>query len=389
MNNSAKKIYFDNAATSWPKPDCVQKAVTHYLKNVGANPGRSGYSASVEAGRIVYSARENIARLFNNNDPLRVIFTSGVTEALNLALNGLLNPGDHVITSSIEHNSMMRPLRYLEENGVELTIIQCDSQGKLESSDLNKAVRSNTKMIALNHASNVNGTILPIAEAGKICREYNLILLVDTAQTAGSYPIDMQKDCIDLLAFTGHKSLYGLPGTGGLVIGEGINVDKFIPLKRGGTGSFSEKEEQPNFLPDKFESGTLNFVGLAALNAGLDWILETGVYNIHSHEKELTGYLLSGLKSIKGIQIYGPEDVNFQTSTVSFNINNLSPSDVGQILDEQNGILCRVGLHCAPAAHKTIGTFPDGTVRFGLGYFNSIEEIDFAVNAIKEIVGMV
>jgi cysteine desulfurase family protein len=283
----------------------------------------------------------------------------------------------------------MRPLRYLEENGVELTIIQCDSQGKLESSDLNKAVRSNTKMIALNHASNVSGTILPIAEAGKICREKDLFLLVDTAQTAGSYPIDMQKDCIDLLAFTGHKSLYGLPGTGGLVIGERINVDKFIPLKRGGTGSFSEKEEQPNFLPDKFESGTLNFVGLAALNAGLDWILETGVYNIHSHEKELTGYLLSGLKSIKGIQIYGPEDVNFQTSTVSFNINNLSPSDVGQILDEQNGILCRVGLHCASAAHKTIGTFPDGTVRFGLGYFNSIEEIDFAVNAIKEIVSMV
>ena len=252
MNNSAKKIYFDNAATSWPKPDCVQKAVNHYLENIGANPGRSGHSASVAAGRIVYSARENIARLFNNNDPLRVIFTSGVTEALNLALNGLLNPGDHVITSSIEHNSMMRPLRYLEENGVELTIIQCDSQGKLESSDLNKAVRSNTKMIALNHASNVSGTILPIAEAGKICREKDLFLLVDTAQTAGSYPIDMQKDCIDLLAFTGHKSLYGLPGTGGLVIGERINVDKFIPLKRGGTGSFSEKEEQPNFLPDKF-----------------------------------------------------------------------------------------------------------------------------------------
>lgn len=386
MNNPVKKIYFDNAATSWPKPICVQEAVNFYLENIGANPGRSGHNASVEAGRILYSTRENIARLFNCNDPLRVVFTSGVTESLNLALNGLLKPDDHVITSSMEHNSMMRPLRTLEKNGIELTVIQCDSRGCLDPFDLDGAIKSNTKIIALNHASNVNGTILPIAEAGKICRNHNLLFLVDTAQTAGSYPIDIEKDNIDLLTFTGHKSLYGLPGTGGLVIGDRVEIDNFLPLKRGGTGSFSEKEEQPKFLPDKYESGTLNFVGLSALNASVKWILETGVDNIRSHEKKLTGHLLSGLQSNNGIKVYGPEDVNLQTSTVSFNVKNLSPSNVGQTLDEQYGVLCRIGLHCAPAAHRTIESFPDGTVRFGLGYFNTIEEIDIAVNAIKEIV---
>ncbi|MEJ2542612.1 MAG: aminotransferase class V-fold PLP-dependent enzyme [Calditrichaceae bacterium] len=386
LNTPHKKIYFDNAATSWPKPDCVQKALKHYLKNVGANPGRSGHSASVEAGRILYSSRENLAKLFNCDDPLRIIFTSGITESLNLALSGLLEPGDHVITSSMEHNSMMRPLRFLEEKGIELSVIRCNLQGRLESSDLKKAIRSNTKMIALNHASNVTGTILPIDEAGKICREQNLLLLVDTAQTAGAYPIEMDKNNIDLLAFTGHKSLYGLPGTGGLVIGNRVDIDRFIPLKRGGTGSFSENEQQPDFLPDKFESGTLNFIGLAALNASVNWILETGVEEIRNHEKKLTRHLLNGIKSINDIKIYGPGDDNLQTSTLSFNKDNVSPSDVGQVLDEQYKILCRIGLHCAPAAHKTIGTFPDGTIRFGLGYFNSIEEIDFAINALEEIL---
>jgi cysteine desulfurase family protein len=386
MNNPTKKIYFDNAATSWPKPDCVQKALKHYLKNVGANPGRSGHSASVEAGRILYSSRENLAKLFNCDDPLRIIFTSGITESLNLALSGLLEPGDHVITSSMEHNSMMRPLRFLEEKGIELSVIRCNLQGRLEPSDLKKAIRSNTKMIALNHASNVTGTILPIDEAGKICREQNLLLLVDTAQTAGAYPIEMDKNNIDLLAFTGHKSLYGLPGTGGLVIGNRVDIDRFIPLKRGGTGSFSENEQQPDFLPDKFESGTLNFVGLASLDASVNWILEKSLENIRHHEQKLTRHLLDALKSIKGIKFYGPEDENLQTSTVSFNVSNFSPSDVGQALDDQYGILCRIGLHCAPAAHKTVGTFPGGTVRFGMGYFNTLEEIDFAIDVLKRIM---
>ncbi len=386
LNKSFKKIYFDNTATSWPKPKCVHQAVINYLQHIGANPGRSGHSLSAEAGRIVYSARENIARLFKSNDPLRIIFTSNITESLNLALTGLLKPGDHVITSSMEHNSMMRPLRSLENDGIELSVIKCDSKGFLDPTDFKKAITRNTKMIALNHASNVTGTILPIIEAGKICREHNLLFLVDTAQTAGAYPIYMEKDYIDLLGFTGHKSLYGLPGTGGLIIGDRVNIDEFKPLKRGGTGSFSEQELQPDFLPDKYESGTLNFIGIAALNASVNWILETGVGNVRNHQKKLTYQLLKGLKSIQEIKLYGPENEDQQTATISFNVEQLSPSKVGLALDEEFGILCRVGLHCAPAAHKTIGTFPTGTIRFGLGYFNCIEEIDLAVEVLKTIV---
>ncbi len=386
VNNSVKKIYFDNAATSWPKPDCVQEAVKHYLDNIGANPGRSGHSASIEAGRIVYATRENIARLFNFPNPLSVVFTQNVTEALNLALTGLLKSGDHIITSSMEHNSMMRPLRALENEGIEISVVKCDPMGNLDLNDLQKAIKRNTIMIALNHASNVTGRLLPIAEAGNICRDNDLLLLVDTAQTAGAYQIDMGKDFIDLLAFTGHKSLYSLPGTGGLVIGERVKISEFRPLKRGGTGSHSKQEIQPDFIPDKFESGTLNFVGLAALNASVNWILETGVENIRNHEKDLTHHLLAGLKSIQKVNIYGPMDENRQTSTVSFNLGISSSSDVGLALDEQFGILCRVGLHCAPSAHKTIGTFPEGTIRFGLGYFNSIEEIDLAIEALKKIL---
>ena len=262
-------IYFDNAATSWPKPPCVTEAMVHFLQEVGANPGRSGHRLSVEAGRIVYAAREAVAELFHAPDPLRVVFGHNVTEALNLALHGLLRPGDHVITSSVEHNSVMRPLRALEQEGVELTVVPCSPEGCLDPADVQAAVRRNTTMIALNHASNVVGTLLPVAQVGRIARECDTLLLVDAAQTAGAYPIDVQADGIDLLAFTGHKSLYGPMGTGGLIVGERVNVRHMAPLKRGGTGSRSEHEAQPDFLPDLCESGTPNAVGLAGLHASL------------------------------------------------------------------------------------------------------------------------
>lgn len=378
-------IYFDNAATSWPKPPGVAEAMVHFLNDVGANPGRSAHRLAVESGRIVYNAREAVAELFNAPDPLRVVFGHNVTEALNLALHGLLCPGDHVITSSMEHNSVMRPLRALEQQGVEVMVVRCSPQGFLDPADVEAVVQSNTVMIALNHASNVVGTLLPVAEVGRIARRHNLLLLVDAAQTGGAYPIDVQADSIDLLAFTGHKSLYGPTGTGGLIIGERVDVERMEPLKRGGTGSRSEYEEQPDFLPDLCESGTPNAVGLAGLEAGIRWVLERGVEAIRAHEVGLAQRLIEGLPAIPGVTVHGGHDAHRQTATVSFNITGMEPSEVGLRLDEEHGILCRVGLHCAPAAHKTLGTFPVGTVRFGLGAFNTQGEVDTAVAAVGQL----
>jgi cysteine desulfurase family protein len=378
-------IYFDNAATSWPKPPCVAEAMVHFLNEVGANPGRSGHQLSVQAGRIVYAARDAVASLFNAPDPLRVVFGQNVTEALNLALLGLLRPGDHAITSSMEHNSMMRPLRMLERRGVELTVVQCSPEGFLDPADVEAVIRPNTRMIALNHASNVVGTTLPVAEAGRIARKHDLLLLVDAAQTGGSYPIDVQADCIDLLAFTGHKSLYGPMGTGGLIVGERVDVARIEPLKRGGTGSNSEHEEQPEFLPDLCESGTPNAVGLSGLEASLRWLLARGVKAIRAHKVDLTQQLIDGLSDVPGVTVHGGRDMARQTATVSFTIAERETSEIGMLLDEDYGIMCRVGLHCAPAAHRTIGTFPHGTVRFGLGAFNTAKEVDAALAAVRTL----
>jgi len=378
-------IYFDNAATSWPKPPGGIEAMVHFMQEVGANPGRSGHRLSVEAGRIVYKAREAVAELFNIEDPLRITFGYNVTEALNLALRGYLRPGDHVITSSMEHNSVMRPLRALEREGVELTVVACSPQGFLDLADVEATIRPDTVMVVLNHGSNVVGSLLPVAEAGRICRQHDLLLLVDAAQTAGAYPIDVEADRIDLLGFTGHKALCGPMGTGGLYIGPRLDLGRFQPLKRGGTGSRSELEEQPDFLPDLCESGTANAVGLAGLAAGVRFVLQQGVEKIRRHEEELTAQLIEGLKAIPGVTVYGGHDATRQTATVSFNVSGLEPSEVGLQLDEEYSIMCRVGLHCAPSAHKTIGTFPTGTVRFGLSYFNTGEEVEAAVQAVREI----
>ncbi len=378
-------IYLDNAATMWPKPPGVAEAMCEFIKNVGANPGRAAHHNAIESGRLIYRTRESIARVFGAPDPMRVVFGANITEALNLTIHGLLKPGDHVVTTGMEHNAVMRPLRYVESQGIELTVVPCTPEGLVASEAIRQAIRSNTRLVIVNHASNVVGTIQPIDEIGQIVRSTQALFVVDTAQTAGSVPIDMQTSSIDLLAFTGHKALCGPMGTGGLVIGPRVDIDEFEPLKRGGTGSRSEEEFQPTRCPDKYESGTLNVVGLAGLVAGIDWLLDRGIDSIRAHEMQLTQLLIQGLYDMPYIQVYGTHDATCQTATVSFNIVNMPCSEVGLRLDTEFGIACRVGLHCSPAAHHTMGTFPEGTVRLGMSALTTEQEILETLNAVRSL----
>ena len=377
-------IYLDYAATSWPKPKEVQRAMCDFLEYSGGNPGRSGHRLSISAARIVFNAREAVANLFHVTDPLGVIFTANVTHALNLALYGLLKPGDHVVTSSIEHNSVMRPLRALEKQGIKLTVVQCKMDGCLDLDLWRASVTPGTRLVVVTHASNVMGTVLPVKEIAAIAHQAGALILVDSAQTAGVIPIDQPDMGIDLLAFTGHKGLYGPTGTGGLVIGEGVDTSQLQPVVRGGTGSRSEFEEQPDMLPDKYESGTANSVGIAGLGAGVRWIQSIGVESIRAREVELNELLLSGLKNIPGITVYGPSDPEKRTAVVSCRVAGQNVSEVGLRMDDEFGILCRVGLHCAPSAHKTIGTFPEGTIRLAPGIFTSPEDIRTVIAAFEK-----
>jgi len=380
-------IYLDNAATSWHKPPEVLKAMVDVLERAGGNPGRSGHQLSIEAARVMYDTREDIARFFNSGDPARVIFTSGATHALNIVLKGLLKPGDRVVASSMEHNAVMRPLRTLEERGLVLNVVPCATDGSLDVNDISRAVDLNTRLVVIVHASNVAGTILPIAEVVSIAHRAGALLLVDAAQTAGVLPIDMKAFGIDFLAFTGHKGLQGPPGIGGLVIGDHVDTSQIEPLLQGGTGSQSELEEQPEHLPDKFESGTPNIVGIAGLCAGVNWITDRGIEAIRAQEKELTSALVDGLSGIAGIKVYGTRDPEKSVAIVSFTARDRRVSDIGLRLDEDYGILTRVGLHCAPAAHRTIGTFPEGTVRLAPGVSTTAADIKKTVQAIDKVVG--
>jgi cysteine desulfurase family protein len=400
-----KFIYLDNAATSFPKPPQVVKSVLHFMEEVGANPGRAGHQLSIEASCIVQHARENLATLFNITDPKRIVFTMNATESLNTVLYGFLNHGDNVIISSMEHNSVVRPLKYLEENSViTLTIAPCDNKGFLDIDGLKKLIKKNTALMVLNHASNVCGTIQDVRAVKSAIGD--IPLLLDAAQTAGCYPIDVKDDGIDFLAFTGHKGLLGPQGTGGLYIREGLSVR---PLKRGGTGSISEKTKQPDFLPDSLESGTQNNPGIAGLGAGVDFILKEGVNKIKNHEASLTSTLLRELHGLPGLAIYGPLKAELQTATISMTFDSILPTgdnhtfggcgsinlawmeegtpvaDVGHILDSEFDIFIRVGLHCAPLAHKTLGTFPEGTVRFSMGYFNTLQDVEYTAKVIRKI----
>jgi len=378
-------IYLDNAASSWPKPDETWQSMEHFMRSVGANPGRSGHRLSIEAGRILIETRDALAELFGIDNPLRIVLTRNATESLNLAIYGMLHPGVHCITTSMEHNSVMRPLRALEKKGVEVTAVSCSSKGELDPQEIEKAIQNNTRLIVLTHASNVVGTVMPVTEVGEIARAHEIPFCIDAAQTAGAYPIDCKKTLIDLLAFTGHKSLYGPQGTGGLYIREGLE-EKLDPLMRGGTGSRSESQEQPDFMPDKYESGTPNTVGVAGLGAGARFCLAQGVPQIRAKEEGLTRMLIEGLGSIPGVLVYGCGDAERQVAIVSFTITSLSPSEITMELDEEFGIMSRPGLHCAPAAHQTIGTSPQGTVRLSAGYFTAEEDIAVALEAVEKIV---
>ncbi|WP_319244409.1 aminotransferase class V-fold PLP-dependent enzyme [uncultured Propionivibrio sp.] len=383
-----RSIYLDNAATSWPKPPVVVDAVVRALTEVGGNPGRAGHARSIAAGRLVDAAREAVAEFFGADDPLRVVFGANVTEALNLALCGLLRPGDHVITSSIEHNSMMRPLRQLESEGVALTVVACAPDGTLDPAQVLAALRPETRLVALCQASNVAGTLLPVAEIGRRLRACTLaqpLLLVDSAASAGIVPIDIERDAIDLLAFTGHKSLLGPTGTGGLILGRRVDPARIRPLKRGGTGSLSEQEEQPRFLPDAFESGTLNVAGLAGLDAGLRWLLAQDRAALRQQHAANTRRLLDGLGAIPGVTLFGPRDPARQVDIVSFTLAGMSCSEAGFRLDEEFGVECRIGLHCAPAAHRTFGTFPEGSIRFAPGLFTATDALDAAIDAAARL----
>ncbi|HPU30526.1 MAG TPA: aminotransferase class V-fold PLP-dependent enzyme, partial [Syntrophorhabdaceae bacterium] len=327
---------------------------------------------------------ELMAFLIGAKDPDTIIFTRNATKGLNILIHGLLKPGDHVITTSMEHNSVMRPLRSKEKEGIEITVIKSSSEGELDPKDVLKAIKKNTTLIITTHASNVVGTIMPIDEIAKIARERDIIYCIDGAQTVGSVNIQVKEQLIDILVFTGHKSLYGPQGTGGIYLKKGLEK-RIKPLEQGGTGSRSEYEEHPDFMPDRFESGTPNTIGIAGLGASIDYIKTLGVENIRKKEMHLTKLFLDAVTSIKGVKVYGVNDVNKKIPVVSFNIKGMMPSDISYILDREFNIMSRPGLHCAPSAHRTIGSFPEGTVRFGFGMFNTEEEIKIAAEAIEKI----
>lgn len=376
-------IYLDNAATTWPKPEETIAAVENCIRHIGANPGRGGHKMSLAAGRVIYDTREAVANLLNVDDPARIVFTGNATESLNLALKGMLKPGSHVITTSVEHNAVARPLHALMSLGVEATQIPCGKDGIIDPEEVTKALRRNTAAFVMLHASNVTGAIMPIAEVGKIARDSGIPLIVDAAQTAGFLDIDVDGMNIDILVFTGHKSLFGPQGTGGLFIREGIELDT---LKEGGTGSQSESLEQPGDMPDKFESGTPNTPGIAGLGAGVKFIKTKGLDILRKHERDLMASFLEGLKQLKRIEIYGPANPELQVPVVSINVKGQDSSEIAFILDRVFDIACRSGLHCSPMAHKTIGTLETGTIRFSFSYFNTIEDVNKTLEALDKII---
>lgn len=374
-------LYCDNAATTFPKPRTVIDAVLDYMRNTGASPGRSAHHLALKASRSIFEVREKLALLFNVTDPSRIIFTSNATEGLNTGILGMLSAGDRVAVTRMEHNSVMRPLGFLaRERGVEVSVVQGDKNGDLDIDEFEHIVKTGVRLAVVNHGSNVCGTIAPIRRLGAIARAHGAAFMVDAAQTAGTVPIDVQSMNIDMLAFSGHKGLYGPAGTGGLYIRDGLNVR---PLKYGGTGSDSVSDKQPGFCPDKYESGTLNGPGIAGLGAGIDFIAQQGMEAIRDHGTKLIEYFLEKLRDIDAITVIGPNDPDAMLPTVSITVHRIDQGIMARRLNNEFGICIRTGLHCAPNAHRALGTFPRGTIRFSFGFFNTLEDIDTIIVALK------
>ena len=384
-----ESIYFDNASTTFPKPKGVPEGMYRYMTEVGSNVNRGCYGRAYQVEETVYETRELLSTLFGGGDCKNVVFTKNVTESLNLLLKGFLKPGDHVITSSTEHNAVMRPLVQLTQQGVSFTRVQCAQDGTFPVECLPEALRPNTRAVVITHASNVCGTLLPVGEVGAFCAAHGLRLFVDCAQTGGVWPIHMAQMKIDALAFTGHKGLLGPQGIGGLLLRADL-VPQVEPLLSGGTGSLSHTEEVPDFMPDRFEPGTMNLPGIVGLHAGLQWLNETGIDAVRTHELGLTGRFLAGLRALDDdgtrLRVVGRRDLSGRTGVVSLQTPNRDLSQVAYELDDTYGIMTRVGLHCAPSAHKTLGTFPTGTIRFSFGWWNTEQEVDAALAALDNIL---
>lgn len=380
-----KDIYFDNSSTSFPKAPNVGRAMGEFIENGAFNINRGSYEGDYEAGSAVLDTREMLKDLFNCPNSKNVVFTPSVTYSLNFFIKGFLKPGDHVLVTSVEHNAVMRPLVQMEKLGVEFDAVPCDEEGGVTADDFRAYIKENTKAIITTHASNVCGTIIPIEEIGALCKEKGLVYAVDTAQTAGILNIDMQKANIDFLAFTGHKGLLGPQGIGGFIASDKLEglID---PVISGGTGSLSDSEEIPDFLPDRFESGTLNLPGIIGLHQALVYLKEAGIDNMRKEKMEITKYFLDQVKEIDGVKVAGKKTVEGRLGVVSIDFEGFDNSIVSFYLSSKYKIMTRVGMHCAPRAHKTLKTFPQGTVRFSFSHFNTKEEVDVCIDAIKTIL---
>lgn len=377
-------IYFDNAATTLHKPKEVIEAVVKALNSMG-NSGRGNTSASLEAAHTIFNTRENLAKFFNIDSSSQLAFTSNSTEALNIAIKGVLKKGDHVITTVLEHNSVLRPLYEMEAHGVELSFLESDALGNIEYNHIEEKIKNNTRAIICTHASNLTGNILNIKEIGKICKKHKLLFIVDASQTAGVYPIDVEDMNIDILCFTGHKSLFGPQGTGGIYVKNGIDI---TPLKSGGTGILTYSKTQPLEMPTHLEAGTLNGHGIAGLNAGVNFINRIGIDNILKHELELMWRFYNSVKKLPHIKIYGDFSTDKRCPIVTLNIGEYDSGDVAQELLEQ-GVATRAGGHCAPLMHKCLGTIEQGAVRFSFSYFNTLEEVDTTIKILETLTSSI
>ena len=379
------KIYLDNGSTSFPKAPGVGKAMANFIENVGVNIGRGGYEEAYSAAEVVLDTREKLCRLFHFDQPENVVFTSGITASMNILLKGLLQPGDRVLTTSMEHNAVMRPLRQLEQKGVEVVLVPCRSDGTLDLEAFYDLATPGTRALVMTHASNMCGTVMPVKDVAEYCQTLGIWTMVDCAQTAGILPIDMEDWGVDAIAFAGHKGLLGPQGIGGFLITDDLAAE-IDPLLSGGTGSISHLETVPDFMPDRFEPGTQNLPGIFGLHAALSYLEEVGIENIYQHEMTLAARLLEGFSKLEGIRVAGRTQLTGRTAVVSVDFLQMDNADAAYLLEDKYGIMTRCGLHCAPQAHKTVGTYPQGTVRFAPGRETTEEQIDAALAAVKEIL---